>query len=123
VKAADKASLAEKFALIHEHWRPRVAAALNGQELKLVKVSGTFPWHHHDNEDELFIVWRGRMIVEFRDRRVTLDAGDFCVVPRGVEHRTMAESEAEVLVFEPAQTRNTGNVVDGTYTAPNGVGI
>ncbi len=123
MKPADKASLAEKFALIHEHWRPRVAAALNGQELKLVKVAGIFPWHHHDNEDELFIVWRGRMILEFRDRRVTLDAGDFCVVPRGVEHRTMAESEAEILVFEPARTRNTGNVVDDTYTAPDGVRI
>ena len=118
-----KASLNDKFALIHEHWRPKVVAQLNGQELKLVKFSGTFPWHHHEKEDELFLVWRGEMVIEFRDRRVVLQAGEFCVVPRGVEHRTMAEDEAEVLVFEPAATRNTGNVVDDTFTAPNGVVI
>lgn len=119
----NKASLSEKFASIHEHWRPKVVAELNGQELKLVKFAGTFPWHHHEQEDELFLVWRGQMTLEFRDRRVTLQPGDFCVVPRGVEHRTMAEAEAEVLVFEPAHTRNTGNVVDKTFTAPNGVGL
>jgi len=119
----EKGSLSEKFAAIQEHWRPKVAAELNGQELKLVKFEGVFPWHHHENEDELFLVWRGRMAIEFRDRRVELEAGEFCVVPRGVEHRTMAETEAEVLVFEPAQTRNTGNRVDETFTAPNGVRI
>jgi mannose-6-phosphate isomerase-like protein (cupin superfamily) len=119
----DKASLQEKFALIHEQWRPKVVASLNGQELKLVKIGGTFPWHRHDGEDELFLVWRGRMTLEFRDRSVTLDEGEFCVAPRGVEHRTLADAEAEVLVFEPAMTRNTGNIVDGTYTAPNGVTI
>ena len=116
-----KASLDEKFALIHEHWRPKVVAELNGQELKLVKFAGVFPWHRHEQEDELFLVWRGQMTVEFGDRRVTLQAGEFCVVPRGVEHRTMADAEAEVLVFEPAETRNTGNIVDETFTAPNGV--
>ena len=120
MKAGRKASLQEKFALIREHWRPKVVAALNGQELKLVKIAGTFPWHRHDNEDELFLVWRGRMTLEFRDHSVTLDAGDFCVAPRGVEHRTLAEAEAEIVLFEPALTRNTGNVVDGTFTAPNG---
>lgn len=119
----NKASLDEKFALIHEHWRPKVVAQLNGQELKLVKFQGIFPWHHHEHEDEMFLVWRGEMAIEFRDRRVTLQAGEFCVVPRGVEHRTMADTEAEVLVFEPAQTRNTGNVVDEKFTAPNGVSI
>jgi mannose-6-phosphate isomerase-like protein (cupin superfamily) len=119
----NKASLSEKFALIHEHWRPRVVAESNGQELKLVKFAGTFPWHHHEQEDELFLVWRGEMTLEFRDRLVTLRAGEFCVVPRGVEHRTMAEAEAEVLLFEPAHTRNTGNIVDPTFTAPNRVEI
>lgn len=118
-----KASLEEKFALIHEHWRPKVVAELNGQELKLVKFAGVFPWHHHEHEDELFLVWRGEMRMEFRDRSVTLRAGEFCVVPRGVEHRTMADAEAEVLIFEPAQTRNTGNIVDETFTAPNGATI
>jgi len=119
----EKISLAEKFALIEEHWRPKVAASLNGQEVKLVKFQGVFPWHHHEQEDELFLVWRGEMAIEFRDRKVTLRVGEMCVVPRGVEHRTMAESEAEVLIFEPAQTRNTGNVVDAKFTAPNGAAV
>src|SRR5580765_267450 len=118
-----KASLNEKFTAIQEHWRPKVVAALNGQELKLLKFRGVFPWHHHENEDELFLVWRGQMVIEFRDRRVVLEAGELCVVPRGVEHRTMADAEAEVLIFEPAATRNTGNVLDETFTAPNSVSI
>jgi mannose-6-phosphate isomerase-like protein (cupin superfamily) len=118
-----KASLTEKFAAIHEHWRPKVVAELNGQELKLAKFAGVFPWHHHEHEDELFLVWRGQMVIEFRDRRVALQPGELCLVPRGIEHRTMADSEAEVLIFEPAATRNTGNVVDETFTAPNGVSI
>ena len=117
----NKASLSEKFALIQEHWRPKVVAQLNGQELKLVKFAGVFPWHHHEDADEMFLLWRGQMTIEFRDGRVTLQPGEFCVVPRGVEHRTMADVESEVLVFEPAQTRNTGNVVDEIFTAPNGV--
>ena len=118
-----KASLEERFSLIHEHWRPKVVAELNGQELKLVKFRGVFPWHRHEREDELFLVWRGEMTIEFRDRRVALRAGELCLVPRGIEHRTMADAEAEVLVFEPAQTRNTGNVADPTFTAPNGVRV
>jgi len=118
-----KTSLDEKFAMIREHWRPKVVAQLNGQELKLVKFDGVFPWHRHEREDEMFLVWRGQMTIEFRDHRVTLQAGELCVVPHGVEHRTMADAEAEVLVFEPAETRNTGNIVDETFTAPNGVGI
>jgi mannose-6-phosphate isomerase-like protein (cupin superfamily) len=116
----NKASLNEKFAMIHEHWRPKVVAQLNGQEVKLVKFQGIFPWHHHEREDEMFLVWRGQMAIEFQDRRVVLDAGEFCVVPHGVEHRTMADTEAEVLVFEPAATRNTGNIADEKFTAPNG---
>jgi mannose-6-phosphate isomerase-like protein (cupin superfamily) len=119
----NKGSIKEKFALIHEHWRPKVIAELNGQEVKLVKVAGVFPWHHHDHEDELFLTWRGQMAIKFRDRCVTLQAGEFCLIPRGLEHRTIADAEAEILVFEPAQTRNTGNIVDETFTAPNGVVI
>lgn len=118
-----KISLTEKFSLVHEHWRPKVISELNGQELKLVKFKGVFPWHHHENEDELFLVWRGRMSIEFRDRRVDLEAGELCVVARKIEHRTLAEEEAEVLVFEPAETRNTGNVLDERFTAPNHVKI
>ena len=76
-----KLSLNKKFALIEEHWRPKVVAALNGQEVKLVKLLGVFPWHHHDQEDEMFLVWRGQMTIEFRDERVVLNPGEFCVVP------------------------------------------
>ncbi|MCC7012078.1 MAG: cupin domain-containing protein [Planctomycetes bacterium] len=119
----ERISLAEKFARIEERWRPKVAAELNGQELKLVKVLGEFPWHRHESEDELFLVWRGRMTIEFRAARVELGPGEMCVVPRGVEHRTLADTEAELLIFEPAATRNTGDVVDPRFTAPNGVRV
>jgi mannose-6-phosphate isomerase-like protein (cupin superfamily) len=115
----DSISLTQKFALIGEHWRPKVVAELNGQELKLVKFAGVFPWHHHENEDELFLVWRGQMRLEYRDRVVELGPGELAVVPRGVEHRTAADTEAEVLIFEPGATRNTGNVVDPAFTAPD----
>lgn len=116
-------SLPEKFSLFTEQWRPKVIAQLNGQEVKLVKVQGEFPWHHHDHEDEFFLVWRGRFRVEFRDRIADLGPGEAIVVPRGVEHRTAADEEAEVLLFEPVATRNTGNVQDAGFTAPNGVQI
>ena len=119
----DKFNLAEKFSLFSETWRPKVVAALNGQEVKIVKVQGTFPWHHHETEDEFFLVWKGRFRVEFRDRVVDLGAGEGVVVPRGIEHRTAADAEAEVILFEPAATRNTGNVVDATFTAPDGVAV
>lgn len=118
-----KFSIAEKFGRIAEHWRPKVVAELNGQELKLVKFQGVFPWHLHEQEDELFIVWRGAMRIEFRDETVELRAGDGYVVSRGREHRTLADAEVEVLLFEPAATRNTGNVEDATFTAPNGVKV
>jgi mannose-6-phosphate isomerase-like protein (cupin superfamily) len=116
----DKVNLAEKLALIHEHWRPRVVGALNGQEVKLVKFRGEFVWHHHEHEDELFLAIRGQFRLEFRDRVVKLDPGEFLIVPRGVEHRTVADEEVEVLIFEPAATRNTGNIVDAIFTAPTG---
>ena len=119
----EKVSLDEKFVLIQEHWRPKVVAELNGQEVKLVKLAGIFPWHKHEQADEMFLVWRGQISIEFRDGAVVLDAGEFFVVPRGVEHRTIAHAEAEVLIFEPAQTRNTGDIVDETFTAPNGIKI
>jgi len=118
-----KINLDEKFGLFSEHWRPKVIAALNGQEIKIVKVQGEFPWHHHDNEDEFFMVWKGRFRVEFRDRVVDMGPGECVVVPRGVEHRTCANGEAEVLFFEPSGVLNTGNVTDATFTAPSGVSI
>jgi mannose-6-phosphate isomerase-like protein (cupin superfamily) len=107
-----KVNLAEKFALIHDHWNPRVAGELNGQQVKLVKFQGEFVWHHHDHEDELFLVVAGRFRMEFRDRVVDLEAGEFLVVPRGVEHRPVAEQEVQVLLFEPVSTLNTGNVTN-----------
>jgi mannose-6-phosphate isomerase-like protein (cupin superfamily) len=124
-EAADmqKINLEEKFALFDEHWRPKTIAALNGQEVKIVKVKGEFPWHHHADEDEFFMVWKGTFRVEFRDRVVTLKPGECVVVPRGTEHRTCADEEAWILCFEPANTLNTGNVRDAAYTAPRGVGI
>lgn len=116
-------NLTAKLALFSEHWRPKVVAELNGQEVKVVKVQGTFPWHHHANEDEMFLVWRGRFRVELRDRIIELAPGELFVVPRGVEHRTAADEEAEVLIFEPKEVRNTGDVVDAVYTAPIGTRI
>ncbi len=119
----NKVNLAEKLSLIHEHWRPKIVGELNGQEVKLVKFKGEFVWHHHDIEDELFLCIKGSMSIEFRDRRVDLRPGEFVIVPHTVQHRTIAEEEAEVLIFEPAATKNTGNITDDTFTAPNGVKI
>jgi mannose-6-phosphate isomerase-like protein (cupin superfamily) len=118
-----KINLDEKFSRFDEHWRPKVIASVNGQEVKLVKVKGEFPWHHHETEDEFFMVWKGRFRVEFRDRIVDLGPGECVVVPRGVEHRNCADEEALVLCFEPANTLNTGNVRDDQYTAPSGIAI
>jgi mannose-6-phosphate isomerase-like protein (cupin superfamily) len=103
-----KINLAEKFAQFSEHWSPRIIAALNGQEVKLVKFQGEFVWHHHEKEDELFLVVSGSFRMEFRDRTVELREGEMLVVPRGVEHRPVAEHEVCVLLFEPASTLNTG---------------
>ena len=131
----NKASLDEKFALINEQWRPKVVTALNGQEVKLVRFAGVFPGISMKGKTRLFLVsgrWRLSFVrvplalpvlIQRHGRspwhkQVTLRAGEFCVVPRGVEHRTMADAEAEVLVFEPAETRNTGNIVDDQFTAP-----
>jgi mannose-6-phosphate isomerase-like protein (cupin superfamily) len=108
----EKVNLAEKLALFGEHWKPKVVAELNGQQVKLVKFRGPFVWHHHDDEDELFLVVKGRFRMEFRDRDVWVEEGEFLVVPHGVEHRPVAEEEAHVLLFEPASTLNTGNVLN-----------
>ncbi len=116
----DKVNLAEKFALINEHWRPKVVGELNGQEVKLVKFQGAFPWHHHATEDEMFMALRGSFRIEFRDKTVELNEGEFVIVPHGVEHRPVADEEVEVLLFEPAQFLNTGNIVDEKFTAPVG---
>lgn len=103
-------NIAEKLATIDDHWNPRIAAELNGQAVKLVKLSGEFVWHHHENEDELFFVIRGTLRMCFHDREVTVRQGEMIVVPRGVEHKPVADEEVEVMLFEPLSTRNTGNV-------------
>lgn len=104
-----KINLAEKFSRFSDHWSPRIVAELNGQHAKLVKFRGEFVWHHHEHEDELFLVVRGAFRMEFRDRTVELREGELLVVPRGVEHRPVAEEEVCVLVLEPASTVNTGS--------------
>jgi mannose-6-phosphate isomerase-like protein (cupin superfamily) len=106
----EKVTLASKFASFSDHWSPRIVGELNGQHVKVVKFVGEFVWHHHDHEDEMFLVHRGRFRMELRDREIELGAGDFLIVPRGVEHRPVADEEVEVILFEPAGTLNTGNV-------------
>jgi mannose-6-phosphate isomerase-like protein (cupin superfamily) len=95
--------------LFSDYWSPKIAGELNGQQVKLVKFKGPFTWHHHDNEDELFLVVKGSFTMEFRDKHVRLEEGEFLIVPRGVEHRPNAAEEVAVLLFEPASTLNTGN--------------
>jgi mannose-6-phosphate isomerase-like protein (cupin superfamily) len=106
----EKVNIGEKLALFSDHWNPRVVGELNGQHVKLVKFQGEFVWHDHAAEDELFLVVRGSFRMEFRDRSVTLNEGEFLIVPRGVEHRPVAEREVEVMLFEPAQIKHTGGV-------------
>jgi GrpB-like predicted nucleotidyltransferase (UPF0157 family)/mannose-6-phosphate isomerase-like protein (cupin superfamily) len=108
----DKVNLRQKLSQFDDRWSPKIVGELNGQHVKLIKLLGAFVWHHHEHEDELFLVVQGRFRMEFRDRHVWLEEGEFLVVPAGVEHRPVAEEEAHVLLFEPAATLNTGNVRD-----------
>ncbi|SFR57082.1 cupin domain-containing protein [Halorubrum sodomense] len=116
----EKVSLAEAFDSFDETWSPRLAGELNGQAVKLAKADGEFVWHRHEAADELFFVHSGRLRIEFREAGdAVLEAGEFTIVPRGTEHRPVAEPEADVVLFEPSETRNTGNVEsDETVTEP-----
>lgn len=105
----EKVNIVEKLSLFHDHWNPKIVGELNGQQVKLVKLLGEFVWHKHDNEDELFYVINGSFKIEFRDRTVELKENEFLVVPRGVEHKPVAEREVSIMLFEPASTLNTGN--------------
>jgi mannose-6-phosphate isomerase-like protein (cupin superfamily) len=105
-----KINLAEKFSKITEYWKPYIAAELNGQHLKLDKLKGEFVFHHHEHEDELFLVVKGRFRMEFRDHHECIEEGEFIVIPRGVEHKPVADEECWLLLFEPVGTLNTGNV-------------
>lgn len=125
----NKINLSDKLSLFSDHWGPRIVGELNGQYVKLVKFQGPFTWHHHENEDELFLVVKGRFRMEYRDAspeskmdqsdraekresHVWIETGEMIIVPRGVEHRPVADEEAQVLLFEPVSTLNTGNVTD-----------
>ncbi|GIL03922.1 MAG: mannose-6-phosphate isomerase [Betaproteobacteria bacterium] len=112
-------NLAQKFAQFDDHWNPRLAGELNGQHVRLVKFQGAFPWHRHEHEDEMFLVVAGEFDMRFRDRTERVRAGEFIIVPRGTEHCPYAEREVHVLLFEPAGTVNTGNVIEArTRGAP-----
>lgn len=104
-----KVNLAEKLTLFSEHWSPRIVGELNGQHVKLAKLKGEFVWHHHDHEDELFLVLKGRLRMRLETGDVELNEGEFFIVPRGVEHQPVADEEVHVLLFEPMTTLNTGN--------------
>ena len=106
----EKVNLSDKFSKFDDYWNPRIAGALNGQLVKLVKFKGPFTWHQHQNEDEMFLVIKGSFTMELRDKNILLKEGEFLIVPRGVEHRPNADEEVEVLLFEPAATLNTGNI-------------
>ena len=106
-----KVNLRDTLALFTAHWEPKIVGELNGQHVKLVKFQGEFVWHHHEHEDELFLVVDGRFTMQFRDQNIALEPGEFLIVPRGVEHRPVAAHEVHVLLFEPTTTLNTGNVL------------
>ena len=114
----DKVNLAQSLASFSEPWQPRIVGELNGQHVKVVKLKGEFVWHHHEAEDEMFLVVKGNLTIRFRDRDVHLSEGEFVVVPRGVEHCPVAEEEAQVVLFEPAGTVNTGNVTNERTYVP-----
>jgi mannose-6-phosphate isomerase-like protein (cupin superfamily) len=106
----EKVNIREKLALFSDYFNPRVVGELNGQHVKLAKFQGEFVWHDHAHEDEMFLVVRGSFRMDFRDRSVTLHEGEFLIVPRGVEHRPVAEQEVEIMLFEPAEIKHTGDV-------------
>ena len=114
----DVVNLEERLSRFDETWSPRIVGRLNGQLVKVARLAGEFVWHHHAEEDELFLVIAGRLRMKFRDGERLIAPGEFIIVPRGVEHRPVAESEVEVMLFEPANVRNTGNIIDDKFTAP-----
>lgn len=107
----DKINIQHKLSLFNDHWNPKIIGELNGQQVKLVKFQGKFIWHKHDNEDEMFYVLKGKFVMEFRDKNIELCENEFLIVPKGVEHRPVAEKEVSVMLFEPAATLNTGDKV------------
>ena len=105
-------NLAQKFSLFQEHWSPKIVGELNDSYVKIVKLQGEFVWHHHETEDELFLVIKGTLLIKLRDRDIWLHEGEFAIIPKGVEHLPIADEEAQVLLLEPKSTLNTGDVQD-----------
>ncbi|MDH3268501.1 MAG: cupin domain-containing protein [Ignavibacteria bacterium] len=114
----NKVNINQKLSLFHEYWSPKIVGELNGQYVKLVKFKGEFVWHKHDNEDELFLVVKGKFKIEFREKTVEVNENEFLIVPKGVEHKPVAEEEVSVMLFEPKTTLNTGNIKN-ELTKPN----
>ena len=108
----NKINLAEKFGLFNEYWSPKIVGELNGSYIKLAKLKGEFDWHHHENEEEMFLVVKGELIIKFRDEDIAINAGEFIVIPRGVEHLPVASEEVQVMLIEPKETLNTGNIIN-----------
>lgn len=108
----NKINLAEKFGLFNEYWSPKIVGELNGSYIKLAKLKGEFDWHHHENEEEMFLVVKGELIIKFRDEDIAINAGEFIVIPRGVEHLPVAPEEVHVMLIEPKETLNTGNIIN-----------
>lgn len=106
----DKVDLKEKFSLINDYWQPKIIGELNGQYVKLAKLKGEFIWHRHDNEDELFMVIKGKLKIKLKDKDIDLDENQFFIIPRGVDHLPVAENEVHVMLFEPQSVLNTGNI-------------
>lgn len=111
IKIMDKINIQHKLSLFNDHWNPKIIGELNGQQVKLVKFQGEFIWHKHDNEDEMFYILKGKFVMEFRDKNIELCENEFLIVPKGIEHRPVAEKEVSVMLFEPAATLNTGDKV------------
>lgn len=115
----EKVNINQKLSLFYDYWNPRIAGELNGQHVKLVKLQGEFVWHKHDHEDEMFLVISGTLKMEFRDKTVDINPGEFIIVPRGVEHKPVGESEVSIMLFEPATTLNTGDAKSNELTRNN----
>jgi mannose-6-phosphate isomerase-like protein (cupin superfamily) len=115
----EKVNLAEKFSLFGEYWSPKIVGELNDSYLKVVKLKGEFVWHHHEAEDELFLVVKGKLLIKLRDRDVVLEEGEFVVIPRGVEHCPVAEEEVHVVLLEPKSTVNTGDIQNERTVSPS----
>lgn len=109
MKHLNKVNLAEKFSLFDGYWEPKIAGELNNQHIKLAKLKGEFVWHHHENEDEFFMVIKGHLTIRLKDKNIELDEGEFCIIPKGIEHMPVAVEEVHVMMFEPVSTVNTGS--------------